>query len=293
MTGPDGVRVLTPGDEPLLAPFFDRHPDTTLFFQNNVAAAGLGDGGDPYSGRYAAAFEAGRITALAGHAWNGNVLVEAPVRLAEVVRAAVRATGRPVSGIVGARAQVEAAREAFGLAAAPVYMDQAEDLFALDLTRLRVPAALASGAWRVRAPRESELPALATWRYDYRVTTLGEPAGDALRAKCREELARHQRQAIHFVLEVGGAPVAFSAFNASTSGCVQIGGVWTPPPLRARGYARAVVAGSLLEARERGVLRSVLFTQTDNHAAQAAYRALGYERIGDYGLVLFADPQRI
>lgn len=287
------IRILAPGDEPALTGFFARHPDTTLFFQSNVAAAGLGDGGEPYSGRYAAAFEAGRVTALAGHAWNGNVLVEAPTALAEVVGAAVRATGRPVGGISGARAQVEAARAALGLAAAPAYMDSTEDLFALELARLQVPAALASGAWRVRAPHGGELPGLAAWRYEYRATTLGEPVGDALRAKCREELARYQREAIHFVLEAGGETVAYSAFNASTPGCVQIGGVWTPPALRSRGYARAVVAGSLLAARRRGVRRSVLFTPTDNHAAQAAYRALGYERVGDYGLVLFATPQRI
>jgi predicted GNAT family acetyltransferase len=53
------------------------------------------------------------------------------------------------------------------------------------------------------------------------------------------------------------------------------------------------VAGALLAARERGVARSILFTGVENRAAQAAYRALGYERIGDYGLVLFESPQRI
>jgi len=41
----------------------------------------------------------------------------------------------------------------------------------------------------------------------------------------------------------------------------------------------------LLEARERGVLSSLLFTGDDNPAAQRAYQALGYERIGDYRIV--------
>jgi predicted GNAT family acetyltransferase len=74
---------------------------------------------------------------------------------------------------------------------------------------------------------------------------------------------------------------------------VQIGGVWTPPAWRGRGYAKAVVAGALLAARERGVARSVLFTGPDNHPAQAAYRALGYGRVGDYALVLFAEPAEV
>jgi predicted GNAT family acetyltransferase len=36
------------------------------------------------------------------------------------------------------------------------------------------------------------------------------------------------------------------------------------------------------------VRRSILFTEEENRAAQAAYRALGYERVGDYGIVTFA-----
>ena len=79
----------------------------------------------------------------------------------------------------------------------------------------------------------------------------------------------------------------YSAFNAALPDCVQVGGVFTPPPLRGRGFGRAVVAGTLLLARERGVERSVLFTGPDNAPAQTAYRALGYRDIGDYGLVLF------
>ena len=76
MSEPDGVRVLAPGAEPALARVLERHPDTTRFFQNNVAAAGLVDCGIPYSGTYAAAFEDGAIAALAAHYWNGNLIVE-------------------------------------------------------------------------------------------------------------------------------------------------------------------------------------------------------------------------
>ena len=65
--------------------------------------------------------------------------------------------------------------------------------------------------------------------------------------------------------------------------------MFTPPELRGRGYARAAVAGSLLDARSAGARRSTLFTNLENVAAIRAYEALGYERIGDYGLILFAD----
>jgi hypothetical protein len=95
------------------------------------------------------------------------------------------------------------------------------------------------------------------------------------------------------VLERGGEPVAYAAYNAPVPSFVQIGGVWTPPPRRSQGLARAAGAGALLAARERGVPRSVLFTEEDNHPAKAAYRALGYQRVGDYGMVISAAARSL
>ena len=60
--------------------------------------------------------------------------------------------------------------------------------------------------------------------------------------------------------------------------------IYTPPALRGRGFAKAVVAASLLVARDRGSSRAVLFT--NNPSAARAYEALGFRRIGDYSLVL-------
>jgi predicted GNAT family acetyltransferase len=84
---------------------------------------------------------------------------------------------------------------------------------------------------------------------------------------------------------VDDTPVSVCTHNARVSETVQIGGAWTPPELRGRGYARRVVAGSLREAEWEGVTRAILFT--DNVAARCAYKALGFRRIGEYGMVVF------
>jgi predicted GNAT family acetyltransferase len=65
---------------------------------------------------------------------------------------------------------------------------------------------------------------------------------------------------------------------------VQLGGIYTPPELRGRGYAKAAVDASLLAAIERGATRAVLFT--NNPSAARSYEAVGFRRLGDYGLVL-------
>ena len=57
----------------------------------------------------------------------------------------------------------------------------------------------------------------------------------------------------------------------------------------AAGLARSVVAGSLLDAKAGGVVEATLFTEMDNIPAQKAYESLGFERIGDYGMVVL-DP---
>jgi predicted GNAT family acetyltransferase len=82
----------------------------------------------------------------------------------------------------------------------------------------------------------------------------------------------------------GGRPVSLSAFNAALPDIVQLGGIYTPPELRGRGYARAAVAASLLAAKQRGVARAVLFTS--NPSAARSYEAVGFQRLGDFGLVL-------
>jgi predicted GNAT family acetyltransferase len=93
-----------------------------------------------------------------------------------------------------------------------------------------------------------------------------------------------------WILERQGEPVAMSGFNTAIAEAVQVGGVYTPPALRRRGYGRCVVAASLLDARAEGVSQAILFTGEANLPAQRVYTALGFEPIGDYRLVILRDP---
>ena len=288
----ESIRILKAGDEARVEDFCARHPDTTLFFRSNALAAGLEDRGERLQGTYVAAFEDERVVALAAHFWNENVILEAPIALEAVVAEAVRASGRAVRGFIGPHDQALAARSCLGLADAPTQMESREVLFALDLHTLRVPAALADGRWICRRPSETDLPLLCAWRVAYNVEALGEDDTPEIRSRSEEGLRSGLSRGTLWVLEDGGELVSVTGFNAVTPEAVQVGGVWTPPALRSQGYAGAVVAGSLLDARGAGARRSILFTQEENSAAQACYRGLGYEEIGDYGLLLLAGAQR-
>jgi len=286
------LRLLRPGDEAVLDAFLAGHADTSMFLRANARSAGLSDRGEPMQGTYVAALEGGRIAGVAAHCWNGMVLVQAPEpdHAAAVAQEAVRRSGRAVTGFSGPWDQVVIARRALGLAEAPTAKDSRDELYVLELAHLGVPPGLASGELRCRHPQPGELELLVAWRVGFAVEALGAVDGPELRRASRADvLLQHERET-DWVLLARAEPVSYSVFNAVLPEIVQIGGVWTPPERRGRGYARSVVAGSLLAARKQGVRRAVLFADPANAAARAAYLALGFRIVGDYGLVLLTPP---
>ena len=284
------LKTLSVEDETALRDFLSPHEASSMFLLANAHAAGLVDRGQPLQGTYVAAIEEGEWIGVAAHFWNGMLVLQAPrpQTLEPVARAALLRSGRTLSGLAGPRAQVDAALSALDLEGRRASLDSREKLYDLALDDLRVPDALASGRLLCRRPRPGELDLLAEWRAEFSIESLGVTDGDDLRAVSRAELARQNADGVVWIAVDGDRPVSHTAFNARIPGVVQVGGVWTPPALRGRGYAKCAVAGSLLDARRNGAKRAVLFTAEENAPARAAYEALGFRVIGDYGLVIFS-----
>ncbi|MFP5380506.1 MAG: GNAT family N-acetyltransferase, partial [Vicinamibacteria bacterium] len=79
--------------------------------------------------------------------------------------------------------------------------------------------------------------------------------------------------------------VSIASFNAYYHPVAQVGGVYTAPPWRRRGFSRAVMQTLMRDASEVHALeRLILFTGEQARAARALYDALGFESIGAYGL---------
>lgn len=284
------IRILRLGDEAALEEFLLPRIESSMFLLGNLRAAGLTDRSQPFEGTYAAAFEAGKIVAVVAHYWNGNLVFQAPDHVDALGQAAVEASGRAIQGLLGPQAQVDAAKKTFGLEAAKIMLDETEYLYSLTLMDLEVPEALRSGQLRGRLVGRRDLDLLTRWRVDFSVEALREEPSVRLWERCRASAERSLGQGRTWILEEGGKPVSTSSFNATTAEAVQVGGVWTPPELRCRGYGRAVVAVSLLDARAEGVTTSILFTGVGNVPAQRAYMALGFRYIGDYRLLLMHPP---
>jgi len=164
-------------------------------------------------------------------------------------------------------------------------MDTDEPGYSLHLSDLVVPPS--AEAADLRPLSDMDIALAEAWRHDY-VIELGMVAPHQARAQAVRDVAHYRARGTHRVLYVDGRPVATTGFNSIAGDAVQIGGVWTPPELRGRGYARAAVALHLQEAQAAGVQRAILFAASP--IAARAYEAIGFRRCFDFGWRLYADP---
>ena len=285
------LRLLTTRDRPVLDAFLDRHSASSMFLRANLFHSGLQDGPEPFCGLYLGAFAGDVLTDVAAHYFNGNIVLQAPNRPVEMALAVARESGRPVNGLLGPWPQVRAAEPELDLDRRRLGKVVPEYLYRLDLKDLAVPGPLSSGRVVHRRATDDDLATLVPWRREYDLHTMGFSEHSIDDAANRDILAGMIGNSVLWVLEEAGRVVSMTGFNAALPDMVQVGGVFTPGEWRGRGHGRAVVAGSLLDAKAEGVAEAILFTETDNHPAQRAYEALGFERIGDYGMVML-DPVR-
>jgi ribosomal protein S18 acetylase RimI-like enzyme len=287
---PPTIRIIQSGDEAALEAFLLPRVETSMFLIGNMRAVGLVDNGQRYEGTYAAAFEDDKIVGVVAHYWNQNLIFQAPVHLDALWRAAVKASKRPIKGLIGPDDQVGLAKELLNIEEANIQVGETEKLYSLNLADLIVPDALNSGQVQGRQIESRDVDLVTQWRIAYSIEALKEKDTPQLRESCHAAIERSLKEQNTWILEEQAKPVACSSFNTGIKEAVQVGGVWTPPELRRRGYGRCVVAASLLDARSEGVEKAILFTPNSNIAAQKAYTALGFQYIGDYCIVLLQSP---
>ncbi|MGR6429981.1 GNAT family N-acetyltransferase [Rhizobium sp. PAMB 3174] len=277
-------------DTPFLSSFLATHADTSMFLRSNVLRSGLDYRDAAYHGQYfGACGPDGEILGVIAHFWNGNIMLQVPdrdIRSALIVRLMAEIE-RPVCGILGVPEQVDDVIEAFGLLRQQFALYADEDLYALPLSDLIVPA---NAGFLVPAS-EFDQNILISWLRAYNIEALGAQDDEDLDKRLHREFDSGQAIAERWAWIVDGLPVALSGFNARLLDVVQVGPVWTPPQFRNRGYARRVVAATLERARAEGVSRSILFT--NNPSAAKAYEAIGFRRTGKYRLALLSKPHLV
>lgn len=261
-----------------------------MFLLSNLAVSGIVEGDQPFQGSYVGDFDGEHIVGVAAHYWNGNLMPQSDANVASLARAALKASGRALKGIVGPQALFDAVRAAFNLDTSKFRLLERERLYRVTRETLVVPTA----ALCVRRAEARDRSALVDFYRDYNIEALHDAPDVALAVAIRG-VDRRLESGTQLVLEqhpaIAESTVLVSAclFNATVPPAVQIGGVYTPKNLRGQGLARACVAGALATRFAEGFAEAILFTGENNVAAWTAYEAVGFCAIGDYCMALLHD----
>ncbi len=80
--------------------------------------------------------------------------------------------------------------------------------------------------------------------------------------------------------------VSIADLNAKALDLGQVGGVYTSPKFRRKGYSKAVMKQLLCDAKELHCIRKlIIFTKENNFAAQKLYTSLGATKVGHFALL--------
>jgi predicted GNAT family acetyltransferase len=212
-----------------------------------------------------------------------NLLLARP-RSDRALRALVDGIEEELPGVVGARPEVDSfvelwtSRHRLGSS-----VERRQGVYALERVQ-PVPGPPGTARLATRSDR----PLLMEW-----IRAFGEEAlSDS--DPGRSELASVVEQRLGgpssgFLLwEDGGAPVSMSGWGGRTPNGIRVGPVYTPPGLRGRGYATALVAEQSQMLLDEGRRFCFLYTDLANPTSNAIYERIGYTRVCDSLMVSFA-----
>lgn len=111
-----------------------------------------------------------------------------------------------------------------------------------------------------------------------------DDADDDVRHGVAVTLRRGQR----VLWEHAGVAVSTAGFGGKTPSGIRVSYVYTPPDLRGRGYASALVAALSEQLLAAGNRCCFLFTDLANPTSNAIYQQIGYQPVGDAAHFMFS-----
>lgn len=114
------------------------------------------------------------------------------------------------------------------------------------------------------------------------VTEIGDPPNGS------ESVVARRLAAGQFWVWDDAAQVSMCGLSAPIEGVVRVGPVYTPPELRRRGYASALVATVSADVRTAGH-HCILYTDLENSTSNSIYQRIGFHAVAE-GLTYEFDP---
>ncbi|MFJ9035184.1 GNAT family N-acetyltransferase [Streptomyces sp. NPDC102406] len=136
---------------------------------------------------------------------------------------------------------------------------------------------------RARVAGEDDRELLADWFRRFHAD-VGEPPVDRGRAY-RWADSRLSYGGVTLWETPDGHPVSMAGVTRRSAATVRVAPVYTPAPLRGKGYAAAATAEVSRAARADGATQVLLFTDLANATSNALYQRLGYRPVRDFTIL--------
>ena len=211
-------------------------------------------------------------------------LVLARPRDDAALEALAGAIDEELPGVVGAVPEVDRFAELWSArTGTEARVHIAEGVFALEGVE---PVTSASGG--MRDATEEDRPLLVEWYVAFEAEAFGDES-DRTRV---EGMVDHRLRAVDSGLVVwdDGNAVSLAGFGGKTPNGIRIGPVYTPPELRGRGYATALVAELSQRLLDSGRTFCFLYTDLANPTSNRIYERIGYRRVCDAAEIRFLNP---
>lgn len=278
------IQDVTEANRDIAMAFLDHYSETSLFLLSNLAEWGPRLSDSLNSGNYRFIMDQGEPVAVFCLTRRGNLLAQTGERtdLAPEILQACEAEPFPIQGVLGEWRAAESLWRL--LCKRPGFHpkhESKERLYRLQIADRAFPRI---GAGRIRRLLPTDFK---QWDRLNRAYLLEEKL--PLQGDTSERRASFTRQS-----SAGHWWGAFQeerlvttvALNAAYSSIGQVGGVYTAPEARRRGLARAAMHTLIGDSAEHHKLTTlVLFTGARNGEAQRLYESLGFEKIGDFGML--------
>ncbi len=214
-----------------------------------------------------------------------------PYALALAAPRSPAALARLVEGIdehaphaVGAQPEIEE----FALAWATRTSSAPRLVLAQGIYRLESVRPVPPASGRLRPQRADDTDLLVEWLHAFEAEAHVGVDQDPARARRIVEQRLEATRAGMAIWEDAGRPVSTAGFGGETANGVRIGPVYTPPELRGRGYATALVAELSASLLAQGRRFCFLYTDLANPTSNAIYERIGYVRVCESAEIAFA-----
>lgn len=277
--------------ESVIRAFLERHLDGSIFLLSCLDQFGPAAGTHPNSGTYRTIERDGDVAAVFSLTRRGHMLVQAAgdTSLGSKMLEGCRDDGIRITGVLGDWAGALSVWRALGARTdfSPAYESRLL-VYGLDLVDARLPSA---GSVNVRLLRNDDFDRWDTLTSEFireeRVPDFRDHDTQ------RESFARRTARKYWWGAFDGDELIATAAIDETYRAVALIGGLYTRPAWRGRGFGRSVMTTLLREiGPAHHVARVVLCVSEHNTGACALYEQFGFRPSGDFGMCFGEYRQR-